>query len=158
MKTYTKTENIIDYTAMGLLAISVILTVLNIPYASICMMIVWCLSIGVFMGTSVNSKLYKVSVPLFVLDLFCKINIFSGIKFWNIDSGRNYISIGMTLIFVIYLIDAIMTKKAPSLPSIIVPADICGNSWCLCSDNDVGLILTIFRGSHVFSQFPKNKR
>ncbi len=113
MNTYTKTENIIDYTAMGLLAISVILTVLNIPYASICMMIVWCLSIGVFMGTSVNSKLYKVSVPLFVLDLFCKINIFSGIKFWNIDSGRNYISIGMTLIFVIYLIDAIMTKKAP---------------------------------------------
>ncbi|MBR3946296.1 MAG: hypothetical protein IKJ56_04245 [Bacteroidales bacterium] len=113
MKTYTKTENIIDYTAMGLLAISVILTVLNIPYAVICFMIVWCLSIGVFMGTSVNSKLYKVSVPIFILDLFCKINIFSGIKFWTFDFDRNYISIGMTLIFVIYLIDAIMTKKVP---------------------------------------------
>lgn len=113
MNTYTKTENIIDYTAMGLLAISVILTVLNIPYAVICFMIVWCLSIGVFMGTSVNSKLYKVSVPIFILDLFCKINIFSGIKFWTFDFDRNYISIGMTLIFVIYLIDAIMTKKAP---------------------------------------------
>jgi hypothetical protein len=113
MNTYTKTENIIDYTAMGLLAISVILTVLNIPYAVICFMIVWCLSIGVFMGTSVNSKLYKVSVPIFILDLFCKINIFSGIKFWTFDFDRNYISIGMTLIFVIYLIDAIMTKKVP---------------------------------------------
>ena len=113
MKTYTKTQNIIDYTAMGLLAISVILTVLNIPYAVICFMIVWCLSIGVFMGTSVNSKLYKVSVPIFILDLFCKINIFSGIKFWTFDFDRNYISIGMTLIFVIYLIDAIMTKKVP---------------------------------------------
>ncbi len=113
MKTYTKTENIIDYTAMGLLAISVILTVLNIPYAVICFMIVWCLSIGVFMGTSVNSKLYKVSVPIFILDLFCKINIFSGIKFWTFDFDRNYISIGMTLIFVFYLIDAIMTKKVP---------------------------------------------
>ena len=113
MKTYTKTENIIDYTAMGLLAISVILTVLNISYAVICFMIVWCLSIGVFMGTSVNSKLYKVSVPIFILDLFCKINIFSGIKFWTFDFDRNYISIGMTLIFVIYLIDAIMTKKVP---------------------------------------------
>ncbi|MBO4615675.1 MAG: hypothetical protein J5709_11230 [Bacteroidales bacterium] len=113
MKTYTKTENIIDYTAMGLLAISVILTVLNIPYAVICFMIVWCLSIGVFMGTSVNSKLYKVSVPIYILDLFCKINIFSGIKFWTFDFDRNYISIGMTLIFVIYLIDAIMTKKVP---------------------------------------------
>jgi hypothetical protein len=113
MKTYTKTENIIDYTAMGLLAISVILTVLNIPYAVICFMIVWCLSIGVFMGTSVNSKLYKVSVPIFILDLFCKINIFSGIKFWTFDFDRNCISIGMTLIFVIYLIDAIMTKKVP---------------------------------------------
>ncbi len=113
MNTYTKTENIIDYTAMGLLAISVILTVLNIPYAEIYYIILLCLSIGVFMGTSVNSKLYKVSVPIYILDLFCKINIFSGIKFWNIDSGRNYIGIGMTLIFVIYLIDAIMTKKAP---------------------------------------------
>ena len=113
MNTYTKTENIIDYTAMGLLAISLILTVLNIPYAVICFMIVWCLSIGVFMGTSVNSKLYKVSVPIFILDLFCKINIFSGIKFWTFDFDRNYISIGMTLIFVIYLIDAIMTKKVP---------------------------------------------
>ncbi len=76
-------------------------------------MIVWCLSIGVFMGTSVNSKLYKVSVPIFILDLFCKINIFSGIKFWTFDFDRNYISIGMTLIFVFYLIDAIMTKKVP---------------------------------------------
>ncbi|MBO7481760.1 MAG: hypothetical protein J6T63_06600 [Bacteroidales bacterium] len=113
MNTYTKTQNIIDYTAMGLLATSVILTVLNIPYAYICLMIVWCLSVGVFIATSVGSKLYKVSVPLFVLDLFCKINLFSGIKFWNIDSSRNYIGIGMALIFVIYLIDAIMTKKAP---------------------------------------------
>jgi len=113
MNTYTKTLNIIDYTIMGLLAIGVILTALNIPYARIGFMILWCLSVGVFMATSIGSKLYKISVPLFVLDLFCKINLFSGIKFWNIDSDRNYIGIGMALIFVIYLIDAIMTKKAP---------------------------------------------
>lgn len=113
MNTYSKRQNIIDYTFMGLLATSVILTVLNIPYAYIYLMIIWCLSIGVFIATSIGSKLYKVSVPVFILDLFCKINLFSGIKFWNIDSGRNYIGIGMTLIFVIYIIDAIMTKKAP---------------------------------------------
>ena len=76
MKTYTKTENIIDYTAMGLLAISVILTVLNIPYAVICFMIVWCLSIGVFMGTSVNSKLYKVSVRYLYLTYSARLTYF----------------------------------------------------------------------------------
>ena len=113
MNTYSKRQNIIDYTFMGLLAISVILTAINIPHAYIYFLILRYLSAAVFIATSIGSKLYKVSVPLFVLDLFCKINIFSGIKFRNIDSGRNYISIGMTLIFVIYLIDAIMTKKAP---------------------------------------------
>lgn len=113
MNTYSKRQNIIDYTFMGLLAISVILTAVNIPHAYIFFLVLWYLSAAVFIATSIGSKLYKVSVPIFILDSFCKINLFPGVKYWNIDSVRNYISIGMALIFVIYLIVAIITKKAP---------------------------------------------
>ncbi len=118
MNTYTKTQNIIDYTLMGLLAIGVILTALNIPYARIGFMILWCLSVGVFMATSICSKLYKISVPLFILDIVCKNQIFGGILLLNSGNASKNISLAISIVLVVYLIDSLLTKNAPVYRSV----------------------------------------
>lgn len=128
MNTYTKTQNIIDYTLMGLLAIGVILTALNIPYARIGFMILWCLSVGVFMATSIGSKLYKISVPLFILDIVCKNQIFGGILLLNSNANKS-ISLGISIVLVVYLIDSLLTKNAPvyrSVSYLLIYAGITG--------------------------------
>ncbi len=110
MNTYTRKQNIIDYTTLGLLSISAILTAANIPYAVICFIVLWVLSIGVFVTTSVKSRIYKESVPLFIGDLVIKIMLFASVEFW---SQRDYINISMAGILVGYLITVVITKEIP---------------------------------------------
>lgn len=81
MNTYTKRQNIIDYTMIGLLSINVILVALGIPYALTCFVALWILSIGVFTLTCVMSKIYKTDVLLFILELFCKIIMYNSLIF-----------------------------------------------------------------------------
>ena len=120
MNTYNKTLNIIDYSVMGLLLISAILVnTTNIPHAETCFIVIFALSVCIFISTSIKSKLYNISVPIFILDLFCKINIFGGVLLWdkNFD-GKSTISLIMPIVFVIYLIDSLLTKKAPVYRSV----------------------------------------
>ena len=88
MNTYTKTLNVIDYSTMGLLSISAILAAANIPYALICFIVLWVLSIAIFITTSVKSGIYKESGSLFIYDLVIKIMIFASIEFW---AQRDYV-------------------------------------------------------------------
>ncbi|MBO7572500.1 MAG: hypothetical protein J6T48_10165 [Bacteroidales bacterium] len=110
MNTYTKTLNVIDYSTMGLLSISAILAAANIPYALICFIVLWVLSIAIFITTSVKSGIYKESGSLFIYDLVIKIMIFASIEFW---AQRDYVNISMAGLLVGYVIFAIMTKKIP---------------------------------------------
>ena len=106
MNTYTKTLNVIDYSTMGLLSISAILAAANIPYALICFIVLWVLSIAIFITTSVKSGIYKESGSLFIYDLVIKIMIFASIEFW---AQRDYVNISMAGLLVGYVIFAIMT-------------------------------------------------
>lgn len=117
MNTYTKTLNIIDYIIMGLLSGNVILAALNIPYAFNCFVVLWLVSMVIFTATSIMSKLYKISIPIFILDLICKNQIFSGILFLNGGASKN-ISLGISILFVVYLIDSLLTKNAPVYRSV----------------------------------------
>ena len=93
---------------MGLLSISAILAAANIPYALICFIVLWVLSIAIFITTSVKSGIYKESGSLFIYDLVIKIMIFASIEFW---AQRDYVNISMAGLLVGYVIFAIMTKK-----------------------------------------------
>lgn len=95
---------------MGLLSISAILAAANIPYALICFIVLWVLSIAIFITTSVKSGIYKESGSLFIYDLVIKIMIFASIEFW---AQRDYVNISMAGLLVGYVIFAIMTKKIP---------------------------------------------
>jgi len=117
MNTYTKTLNIIDYIVMGLLSVNVILAALNIPYAFNCFVVLWLVSMVIFTATSIMSKLYKISIPIFILDLICKNQIFNGILFLNGGASKN-ISLGISILFVVYLIDSLLTKNAPAYRSV----------------------------------------
>ena len=114
MNTYNKTQNIIDYTVMGLLSISAILAAANIPYALTCFVFLWFASLIVFIITSIRSKIYKTSILAFIIDLYCKINLFGGILFLSKGyPGKEMMGTYMSVILIGYLIYDVITKKVP---------------------------------------------
>lgn len=114
MRTYTKRLNIIDYTVMGLLSVNVILVALGIPHALTCFITLWVLSIGVFIITSLKSKIHRISVPLFILDLFCKIYMYVALIFSNDgDPSKKIIDISFATLLIGFLISVIIDKKIP---------------------------------------------
>lgn len=114
MNTYSKRQNIIDYTVMGLLAISAILAAASIPYALTCFIFLWFASLVIFIITSIKSKIYKTSILAFIIDLYCKINLFGGILFFSKDyPGKEMMGTYMSIILIGYLIYDVITKKIP---------------------------------------------
>lgn len=115
MNTYAKTQNVIDYIVMGLLSISAILAVSGIPYAFTCFISIWFASFVVFIITSVMSKIYKESVLAFIIDLYCKLNMFVGVWFWSRGyEGKDKVGTYISALLVGYLIYALITKKMPA--------------------------------------------
>ena len=114
MNTYTKTQNIIDYTAMGLLSVCAILAAANIPYALTSFIFLWLASIVIFLITSIRSKIYKTSVLAFIIDLYCKINMFAGVWFVSKGyAGKEMIGTYISALLVGYLIYDLIAKKIP---------------------------------------------
>lgn len=114
MNTYTKTQNIIDYTVMGLLSVCAILAAASIPYALTCFIFLWFASLVVFIITSIRSKIYKNSILAFIIDLYCKINLFGGILFFSKGyPGKEMMGTYMSVIFIGYLIYDVISKKVP---------------------------------------------
>lgn len=114
MNTYSKRQNIIDYTVMGLLAISAILAAASIPYALTCFIFLWLASLVIFIITSIKSKIYKTSILAFIIDLYCKMNMFVGIWFVSKGyAGKEMIGIYISALLVGYLIYDLITKKIP---------------------------------------------
>ena len=114
MNTYTKTQNIIDYTVMGLLSVCAILAAATIPYALTCFIFLWFASLVVFIITSIRSKIYKNSILAFIIDLYCKINLFGGILFFSKGyPGKEMMGTYMSVILIGYLIYDVISKKVP---------------------------------------------
>jgi len=114
MNTYSKRQNIIDYTLMGLLSISAILAAASIPYALTCFIFLWFASLVIFIITSIKSKIYKTSILAFIIDLYCKMNMFVGILFVSKGyAGKEMIGIYISALLVGYLIYDLITKKIP---------------------------------------------
>ncbi len=114
MNTYTKTQNIIDYTVMGLLSVCAILAAASIPYALTCFIFLWFASLVVFIITSIRSKIYKNSILAFIIDLYCKINLFGGILFFSRGyPGKEMMGTYMSVILIGYLIYDVISKKVP---------------------------------------------
>ena len=114
MKTYTKTENIIDYTAMGLLSVCAILAAASIPYALTCFIFLWLASLVIFLITSIRSKIYKTSILAFIIDLYCKMNMFAGVWFVSKGyAGKEMIGTYISALLVGYLIYDLIAKKIP---------------------------------------------
>lgn len=114
MNTYSKRQNIIDYTVMGLLSISAILAAASIPYALTCFIFLWLASLVIFIITSIKSKIYKTSILAFIIDLYCKMNMFTGIWFVSKGyAGKEMIGIYISALLVGYLIYDLITKKIP---------------------------------------------
>jgi hypothetical protein len=114
MNTYSKRQNIIDYTVMGLLSISAILAAASIPYALTCFIFLWFASLVIFIITSIKSKIYKTSILAFIIDLYCKMNMFVGILFVSKGyAGKEMIGIYISALLVGYLIYDLITKKIP---------------------------------------------
>ena len=114
MNTYSKRQNIIDYTVMGLLSISAILAAASIPYALTCFIFLWFASLVIFIITSIKSKIYKTSILAFIIDLYCKMNMFAGIWFVSKGyAGKEMIGIYISALLVGYLIYDLITKKIP---------------------------------------------
>ena len=114
MNTYTKTQNIIDYTIMGLLSVCAILSAANIPYALTSFIFLWLASIVIFLITSIRSKIYKTSVLAFIIDLYCKINMFAGVWFVSKGyAGKEMIGTYISALLVGYLIYDLIAKKIP---------------------------------------------
>lgn len=114
MNTYSKRQNIIDYTVMGLLSISAILAAASIPYALTCFIFLWLASLVIFIITSIKSKIYKTSILAFIIDLYCKMNMFVGIWFVSKGyAGKEMIGIYISALLVGYLIYDLITKKIP---------------------------------------------
>ena len=115
MNTYTKSQNIIDYTTMGLLSLSAILTAAGIPYAMTCFVFLWFASLVIFIITSIMGKIYKTSVLAFIIDLYCKINLFGGILFFSRGyAGKEMMGTYMSAILIGYLIYDVIAKKIPT--------------------------------------------
>ena len=114
MNTYTKTQNIIDYTVMGLLSVCAILAAANIPYALTSFIFLWFASLVIFLITSIRSKIYKTSVLAFIIDLYCKINMFAGVWFVSKGyAGKEMIGTYISALLVGYLIYDLIAKKIP---------------------------------------------
>lgn len=114
MNTYTKTQNIIDYTVMGLLSVCAILAAASIPYALTCFIFLWLASLVVFLITSIRSKIYKTSILAFIIDLYCKMNIFVGVWFVSKGyAGKEMIGTYISALLVGYLIYDLIAKKIP---------------------------------------------
>ena len=114
MNTYTKTQNIIDYTVMGLLSVCAILAAANIPYALTSFIFLWLASLVIFLITSIRSKIYKTSVLAFIIDLYCKINMFTGVWFVSKGyAGKEMIGTYISALLVGYLIYDLIAKKIP---------------------------------------------
>lgn len=114
MNTYSKRQNLIDYTVMGLLSISAILAAASIPYALTCFIFLWLASLVIFIITSIKSKIYKTSILAFIIDLYCKMNMFVGIWFVSKGyAGKEMIGIYISALLVGYLIYDLITKKIP---------------------------------------------
>lgn len=114
MNTYTKTQNIIDYTVMGLLSVCAILAAASIPYALTCFIFLWFASLVIFLITSIRSKIYKTSVLAFIIDLYCKMNMFAGVWFVSKGyAGKEMIGTYMSALLVGYLIYDLIAKKIP---------------------------------------------
>ncbi|MBQ2573686.1 MAG: hypothetical protein II575_05645, partial [Bacteroidales bacterium] len=114
MNTYTKTENIIDYTAMGLLSVCAILAAASIPYALTCFIFLWLASLVIFLITSIRSKIYKNSILAFIIDLYCKMNMFAGIWFVSKGyAGKEMFGTYISALLVGYLIYDLIAKKIP---------------------------------------------
>lgn len=114
MNTYTKTQNIIDYTAMGLLSVCAILAAASIPYALTCFIFLWLASLVIFLITSIRSKIYKNSILAFIIDLYCKINMFTGVWFVSKGyAGKEMIGTYISALLVGYLIYDLIAKKIP---------------------------------------------
>ncbi|MBR6066389.1 MAG: hypothetical protein IKP45_01170 [Bacteroidales bacterium] len=114
MNTYTKTQNIIDYTVMGLLSVCAILAAANIPYALTSFIFLWLASLVIFIITSIRSKIYKNSILAFIIDLYCKINLFGGILFFSKGyPGKEMMGTYMSVILIGYLIYDVISKKVP---------------------------------------------
>lgn len=114
MNTYTKTQNIIDYTVMGLLSVCAILAAANIPYALTSFIFLWLASLVIFLITSIRSKIYKTSVLAFIIDLYCKMNMFAGV--WFVSKGyvgKEMIGTYISALLVGYLIYDLIAKKIP---------------------------------------------
>ncbi len=114
MNTYTKTQNIIDYTVMGLLSVCAILAAANIPYALTSFIFLWLASLVIFLITSIRSKIYKTSILAFIIDLYCKMNIFAGV--WFVSKGyvgKEMIGTYISALLVGYLIYDLIAKKIP---------------------------------------------
>ena len=114
MNTYTKTQNIIDYTVMGLLSVCAILAAASIPYALTCFIFLWFASLVVFIITSIRSKIYKNSILAFIIDLYCKMNMFVGVWFVSKGyAGKEMIGTYISALLVGYLIYDLIAKKIP---------------------------------------------
>lgn len=114
MNTYTKTQNIIDYTVMGLLSVCAILAAASIPYALTCFIFLWLASLVIFLITSIRSKIYKTSVLAFIIDLYCKMNMFVGVWFVSKGyAGKEMIGTYISALLVGYLIYDLIAKKIP---------------------------------------------
>ena len=114
MNTYTKTQNLIDYTVMGLLSVCAILAAASIPYALTCFIFLWLASLVIFLITSIRSKIYKTSILAFIIDLYCKINMFAGVWFVSKGyAGKEMIGTYISALLVGYLIYDLIAKKIP---------------------------------------------
>lgn len=114
MNTYTKTQNIIDYTVIGLLSVCAILAAASIPYALTCFIFLWLASLVVFLITSIRSKIYKTSILAFIIDLYCKMNMFVGVWFVSKGyAGKEMIGTYISALLVGYLIYDLIAKKIP---------------------------------------------
>ena len=114
MNTYTKTQNILDYTVMGLLSVCAILAAANIPYALTSFIFLWLASLVIFLITSIRSKIYKTSILAFIIDLYCKMNMFAGVWFVSKGyAGKEMIGTYISALLVGYLIYDLIAKKIP---------------------------------------------
>lgn len=114
MNTYNKTHNIIDYSVMGMLSLSAILAAASIPYALTCFIFLWIASIVIFIITSIMSKIYKSSILAFIIDLYCKLNMFIGILFVSKGyPGKEMMGTYISALLAGYLIYDLIAKKVP---------------------------------------------
>ncbi len=112
--TYAMSHNIIDYTMMVLLSLFAILTTFGVPYAFTTFVILYAVSVVVFIVTSIRSKIYKESIVAFIFDLYVKLNMFVALFFFCRDyPGKCAVGIYCSVVVLAYLVYDILKKKIP---------------------------------------------